>query len=310
MEQLRDKINADRKVKKITIDAYLRNIRLLANATTGQDFDGNIHFLSDITAIKQELKLKPLSTQKTYLASISVVGGIAGLDTEVLTKYRMLLAATKDAYRENLAGRNKSQRESDNWVSLKELEKVLKRLGRDVRERNIGKKEQLNRKDFKVLQQFVIASLYLLDNEPRRNIYASMKIITEQKDIKEDGNYLFVKGRNKKYFIINQQKSKKFRGKTQNILVNSKLNKVLNIWLKYNKSGNLLLDSLGKQMNANQLTKALNVIFEGTGAKISSSMLRKIWLSDTYGETLTKMEESAARMGHSTGTAALHYIKK
>ena len=292
MEQLRDKINADRKVKKITIDAYLRNIRLLANATTGQDFDGNIHFLSDITAIKQELKLKPLSTQKTYLASISVVGGIAGLDKEVLTKYRMLLAATKDAYRENLAGRNKSQRESDNWVALKDLEKVLKRLGRDVRERNIGKKEQLNRKDFKVLQQFVIASLYLLDNEPRRNIYASMKIITEQKDIKEDGNYLFA------------------IGKTQNILVNSKLNKVLNIWLRYNKSGNLLLDSLGKQMNANQLTKALNVIFEGTGAKISSSMLRKIWLSDTYGETLTKMEESAARMGHSTGTAALHYIKK
>ena len=134
--------------------------------------------------------------------------------------------------------------------------------------------------------------------------------LTLPHQIAKHKNYLYVKGRNKKYFIINQQKSKKFRGKTQNILINSKLNKVLNIWLKYNKSGNLLLDSLGKQMNGNQLTKALNVIFEDTGKKISSSMLRKIWLSDTYGETLTKMEESANAMGHSTGTAALHYIKK
>ena len=80
MEQLREKINADRKVKPITIDGYLRNIRMLANATTGQDFDGNIDFLKDITAIKLELKNKPLSTQKTYLASISVVGGVGGLD--------------------------------------------------------------------------------------------------------------------------------------------------------------------------------------------------------------------------------------
>ena len=54
MEQLREKINADRKVKPITIDGYLRNIRMLANATTGQDFDGNIDFLKDITAIKLE----------------------------------------------------------------------------------------------------------------------------------------------------------------------------------------------------------------------------------------------------------------
>ena len=310
MEQLREKINADRKVKPITIDGYLRNIRMLANATTGQDFDGNIDFLKDITSIKAELKTKPLSTQKTYLASISVVGGVGGLDEEVLSKYRTTLAATKDAYRENLAGRNKSEREADNWVSLKDLEKVLKSLGRNVRERNIGKKDDLSKKDFKLLQQFVIASLYLLDNEPRRNIYSSMSVITDPKDVEAGKNYLYVKGRNKKYFIINQQKSKKFRGKTQNILVNSKLNKVLNIWLKYNKSGTLLLDSLGKQMNGNQLTKALNVIFEDTGKKISSSMLRKIWLSDTYGETLTKMEESANAMGHSTGTAALHYIKK
>ena len=312
MEQLREKINASRNIKKRTLENYIRNIRLLCNATTGHDFDGDIDFLKDITAVKQELVKKPVGTQKTLLASISVIGGDCGLDADVLTKYRLTLKATKEIYAEGLAGRQKSEREAENWVALKDLEKVLKDLGRRVKDRNIGKKAEdaLNKKDFRLLQHFVIASLYLLDNEPRRNIYASMDIIGKG-DTQEAGkNYLVIHGRNKKFFVINEQKSKKFRGKTQHISVNSKLNKVLNIWIKYNKSGHLLLDSLGAKMNANQLTKSLNTIFEDTGKKISSSMIRKIWLSDNFGETVSKMEAVAEVMGHSTGTASLHYIKK
>ena len=283
MEQLREKINASRNIKKRTLENYIRNIRLLCNATTGHDFDGDIDFLRDITAVKQELVKKPVGTQKTLLASISVIGGDCGLDADVLTKYRLTLKATKEIYAEGLAGRQKSEREAENWVALKDLEKVLKDLGRRVKDRNIGKKAEdaLNKKDFRLLQHFVIASLYLV-----------------------------IHGRNKKFFVINEQKSKKFRGKTQHISVNSKLNKVLNIWIKYNKSGHLLLDSLGAKMNANQLTKSLNTIFEETGKKISSSMIRKIWLSDNFGEAVSKMEAVAEVMGHSTGTASLHYIKK
>ena len=308
MEKITDKINAKRDIKKSTLNNYLRNIRLLAQRTTGKEFK-NIDFLKDYTKVKKELKNISLSTQKTYLASIIVVMDALDANETLLNKYKVLLQDTKSVYNEDLKGREKTAKESGQWVNIKDLEKVLKKLGKEVRERNIGKKETLTRSDMKLLQKLVVASLYLLDNDPRRNVYATMDIIKSTDDIEEGKNYLVVKGRNKKWFMIQDQKSKKFKG-PQKIAVNSKLNKILNLWLKYNTSKHLILNSKGNKMNTNQLTKYLNTIFSGTGKKISTTMIRKIFLSNEFGATLTRMEKTAENMGHTTKTAQKNYIKK
>ena len=308
MEKITDKINAKRDIKKSTLNNYLRNIRLLAQRTTGKEFK-NIDFLKDYTKVKKELKNISLSTQKTYLASIIVVMDALDANETLLNKYKVLLQDTKSVYNEDLKGREKTAKESGQWVNIKDLEKVLKKLGKEVRERNIGKKETLTRSDMKLLQKLVVASLYLLDNDPRRNVYATMDIIKSTDDIEEGKNYLVVKGRNKKWFMIQDQKSKKFKG-PQKIPVNTKLNKILNLWLKYNTSKHLILNSKGNKMNTNQLTKYLNTIFSGTGKKISTTMIRKIFLSNEFGATLTRMEKTAENMGHTTKTAQKNYIKK
>ena len=308
MEKITDKINAKRKIKKSTLNNYLRNIRLLAQRTTGAEFK-NIDFLKDYTKVKNELKNISLSTQKTYLASIIVVMDALDANETLLNKYKVLLQDTKSVYNEDLKGREKTAKESGQWVNIKDLEKVLKKLGKEVRERNIGKKETLTKSDMKLLQKLVVASLYLLDNDPRRNVYATMDIVKSTDDIEEGKNYLVVKGRNKKWFMIQDQKSKKFKG-PQKIAVNSKLNKILNLWLKYNTSKHLILNSKGNKMNTNQLTKYLNTIFSSTGKKISTTMIRKIFLSNEFGATLSKMEKTAENMGHTTKTAQKNYIKK
>ena len=308
MEKITDKINAKRDIKKSTLNNYLRNIRLLAQRTTGAEFK-NIDFLKDYTKVKNELKNISLSTQKTYLASIIVVMDALDADETLLNKYKVLLQDTKSVYNEDLKGREKTAKETGQWVNIKDLEKVLKKLGKEVRDRNIGKKETLTRSDMKLLQKLVVASLYLLDNDPRRNVYATMDIVKSTDDIEKDKNYLVVKGRNKKWFMIQDQKSKKFKG-PQKIPVNTKLNKILNLWLKYNTSTHLILNSKGNKMNTNQLTKYLNTIFSGTGKKISTTMIRKIFLSNEFGATLTRMEKTAENMGHTTKTAQKNYIKK
>ena len=308
MEKITDKINAKRDIKKSTLNNYLRNIRLLAQRTTGAEFK-NIDFLKDFTKVKKELKNISLSTQKTYLASIIVVMDALDANETLLNKYKVLLQDTKSVYNEDLKGREKTAKESGSWVNIKDLEKVLKKLGKEVRERNIGKKETLTKSDMKLLQKLVVASLYLLDNDPRRNVYATMDIVKSSDDIEKGKNYLVVKGRNKKWFMIQDQKSKKFKG-PQKIPVNSKLNKILNLWLKYNTSKHLILNSKGTKMNTNQLTKYLNTIFSGTGKKISTTMIRKIFLSNEFGATLTRMEKTAENMGHTTKTAQKNYIKK
>tara|TARA_B110000211_G_C14060899_1_gene545473 strand:- start:1109 stop:2035 length:927 start_codon:yes stop_codon:yes gene_type:complete len=308
MEKITDKINAKRDIKKSTVNNYLRNIRLLAQRTTGAEFK-NIDFLKDFTKVKNELKNISLSTQKTYLASIIVVMDALDADETLLNKYKVLLQDTKSVYNEDLKGREKTAKETGQWVNIKDLEKVLKKLGKEVRDRNIGKKETLTRSDMKLLQKLVVASLYLLDNDPRRNVYATMDIVKSTDDIEKDKNYLVVKGRNKKWFMIQDQKSRKFKV-PQKIPVNTKLNKILNLWLKYNTSKHLILNSKGNKMNTNQLTKYLNTIFSGTGKKISTTMIRKIFLSNEFGATLTRMEKTAENMGHTTKTAQKNYIKK
>lgn len=309
MENLTKKINDKRDIKTATLNNYIRNINLLSKRITGKEFK-SVAFLKEFSKVKQELKKISLSTQKTYLASIIVaLDAIDAKDDTILNKYKVLLQDTKSVYNEDKNGREKNAREKEDWLTIKDLEKVLKKLGREVRERNIGNKEELNKADMKLLQQFVVASLYLLDNDPRRNVYATMEIIKEGDKTEKGKNYLIVKGRNKKYFYIQDQKSKKFK-EPQKLAVNSKLNKVLNLWLKYNTSKHLILDSRGNKMNRNQLTKYLNKIFSGTGKKISTTMIRKIFLSNEYGSTLSNMEETAKNMGHTTKTAQKNYIKK
>ena len=83
------------------------------------------------------------------------------------------------------------------------------------------------------------------------------------------------------------------------VKVGKKLNSVLNIWLKYNKTDSLLLNSQGKPMSANGLGKEIKKVFEPTGKNISVNMLRHIFISEKYPkEKLDEKAEDAKKMGH------------
>ena len=70
----------------------------------------------------------------------------------------------------------------------------------------------------------------------------------------------------------------------------------------------MLYSSNGNKINPAQITRILNKIF---GKKISTSMLRHIYLTDTYKNIheINKMENLAKDMGHSV-TTAMEYIKR
>ena len=94
----------------------------------------------------------------------------------------------------------------------------------------------------------------------------------------ENNNYTVVKSRNSKMFSLGEYKTSGKYG-TKIIPVGKKLNSALNIWLKFNTSGHLLLNSKKEPMTANGLTKYLQKTFSPTGKNISSSMIRHIFIS-------------------------------
>ena len=135
---------------------------------------------------------------------------------------------------------------------------------------------------------------------PRRSLdYSEMKI--RNYDVKTDNYY---KG-NK--FFFNKYKTVKSYG-TQSIEVPKQLNDLLKKWIKINERDYMLYSSNGNKINPPQITRILNKIF---GKKISTSMLRHIYLTDTYKNIheINKMENLAKDMGHSV-TTAMEYIKR
>ena len=101
--------------------------------------------------------------------------------------------------------------------------------------------------------------------------------------------------------------------KVQIIPISEDLMKLITTYLKYHPLRSLfdgyqmLVDYEGLLFKSStMMTKKLNNIF---GKNISSSMLRKIYLTDKYSDMKENLEEDAKEMGTSFNTINNHYIK-
>ena len=326
MEQLRENIKSKRNIKENTLNIYIKNINYLSKQITKKEFK-NDNFLRDFVEVKKYLETKSLSTRKNYLATILVVLrlGDGGESKELIGKYTAYLNKVSDKYYNGIKEQKKSDKQSENWVGLGKLRKVVNHYAKLVRQHNINLKGKniLDRKEKEILKGYLVSALYLLpDNPPRRNGYANMKVVSASqfnkltdKD-KQDTNYLVIQSRNRKKFYFSRIK----RNEPQIILVGSKLNSVLNLYLKYHKDGGavsgerrewLLYNSRGTKMSSNGLTKFLNKVFNITGKKnISSTMIRHIFISDTFDlPKLSEQQKTAKKMGHSVKTQVETYYK-
>tara|TARA_Y100001963_G_C6787899_1_gene453907 strand:+ start:558 stop:1529 length:972 start_codon:yes stop_codon:yes gene_type:complete len=321
MEKLLSELREKRNVTESTIRVYERTLHALSKLINKEEFK-NINFLkTKQNVILKELENMSSSKKKNYLASILVAlsperGQIRKGYKDNYDKYKDLLTAEHKAYTDRVNKKEMTSKEKENMVTFKELEKVRQKYENNVK--HIGytqKSEGLKKaKHLDLLQKYLLASIYTL-MPPRRNAYAKMKII-KYKDYdklpeseKQDNNYLVIYSRNKKKFAFGDFKTKKTFG-LQEITIPKRLNSIINLWLHFNPNKEyLLIDKRGKAMTHNGLTKYLNKVFEPTGKKISTTMLRKIYLTSKYGKLTEEMAEDAEKMGHSKSTQQ-KYIKK
>ena len=309
MDTLRRAIDEKRNIKPNSLNAYVISISKLHKATEGDGEFKNLDFLKDTKEIKEFLSSLKLSTQKNYLASIIVsldAMNTKGKYDDLIKEYREILDDTHNKYVEDYENGEKSESQKKNWASMKELKKVMAMYLRDIKERELFSKEELNKKQMALMQKWVIANLFLNEeNPPTRLDYSPMEIISKgeydklDEEERKENNYLVVLSRNNKFFSFNEYKTSGKYGENQ-VKVGKKLNSVLNIWLKYNKTDSLLLNSQGKPMSANGLGKEIKKVFEPTGKNISVNMLRHIFISEKYPkEKLDEKSQDAKKIGHS-----------
>ena len=318
-------------LKPLTWKRYEDNLIKLwkvMNPETEEPEELNLDFLKDTKKVKDILsgsnwglknnKEISKNTIKNYLNAIIAVLKLSGKDEELedYTEYRNEL---QEEYNDGVNSHKKTQKQKENWITMEEWTDVLKKQKENIKNNDLWNKDysslsESNHKrgstklerDYLSLQNYILMSIYRY-LPPVRNDYEKMPVITQKEyrklteDDKKETNYLVKKmSDNTLYFVLNEYKTKKKYGEKK-INIPPNLAKLLRKWLKVNKSGFLFVDTKGNPLSSNKITKYLTGVFkEYTGKNVSSTLLRHIYLSEKYGDTLKEMKKDADVMGHST----------
>lgn len=293
-----------------SIKLYLGNLERLNDELPLQ----NLNFLNNIDNIKSKLEPLKLTTQRGYLISICSVLEMYKEKTkkmgDLYYKYYDLMIKSNEKLKA-IPTEKMTETQKENWASWDDITNKFKELETEVNK--FINSQAIGKTNYNKLLEYMILALYIF-NEPRRNEYINMNIVKKyNKDMDNDINYLSYDD-NK--LIFNNYKTAKKKG--QEILdIKPELKNVINNYLKFHpyfagkklkKDTNtlFLVNYAGESLtNPNGITRILNKIF---GKKISSSMLRHIYLTNLYGDTVKKMKETADKMGHSIQTQK-DYIK-
>lgn len=310
MLQLAKELMDTRKVAESTANAYIKSLYAL----NGKKAFKNLSFLKDIEQIDKTIAEYAESTQRALLATIVSTLGLhpskAGFKKPYQHFYDKMMERSKEA-RENETS-EKTEKQKENWLSWEDIEKRKGELSEAVRA--FGSKKTLDAGQYDTLLQYVVLSLYS-EVQPRRNQdYLDMYIVKKWNDkMPKDKNYLDVAG---KQFIYEKYKtSKKYN--TQKQEIPEALWNTIQLFFRYHPLWKgaakrkadpvkLLVTADGAPMTAvNAITRLLNKVF---GKKVGSSMIRHIFLSDKYKDTVAEMKRDSEAMGHSL-TQQREYVR-
>lgn len=305
-------------VKDLSLEEILNNKKLtdssrkLYNANFVRLNDGNpvlkFDFLKDVPAIQDKLsKYKP-NTQRGYIIAItSLMGDLKETNPKKYKKtyeeYYKILTQYNTTLKDQTA---QSSNEKENWITPEKKQEVINECDKIIEV--IGNKRKITEDQYNKLFECLVLSLYT-KIPPRRNVdYQDMLIVKKNTTQDATNNFLDVAS---KKFIFNKYKTAGAY-KTQTLDIPDDLMKIITLYLKHRPkmeedTNQFLVSFKGEPyIQNNSITRILNKIFDG---KVGASMLRKLYLTNKYGDTLDELKSDVAQMGTSVDVAKNNYIK-
>jgi hypothetical protein len=305
-------------IKDLSLEEILNNKKItdssrkLYNANFVRLNDGNpvlkFDFLKDIPTITDKLsKYKP-NTQRGYIIAItSLMGDLKETNPKKYKKtyeeYYKLLTNYNTTLKDQTS---QSANEKENWITPEKKQEVINECEKILEV--IGTKRKITEEQYNKLFECLVLALYT-KIPPRRNVdYQDMLIVRKNTTQDATNNFLDVAS---KKFIFNKYKTAGSY-KTQTLDIPDDLMKIINLYLKHRpkmeEDTNQFLVSFNGEpyTQNNSMTRILNKIFD---AKVGASMLRKLYLTNKYGDTLDELKSDVAQMGTSVDVAKNNYIK-
>ncbi len=312
-ENLKETLKESRpNAKDSTINMYTANLTKLMKLFDSED----LKFLDSPEKVKDKLSELHFTTQRNYLNAIIVYLMAESKDPEedkLIKEYLSIRNEYNAMYEEQNALGTISDKQKDSFVDISEVNKMIEQMGQEIKERKIKKKEDLTAKDKALLQVYIIYNIYT--RIPLRNDISEMEVINKRSynklssTEKKEKNYLVI-NKNSMFFVLNKFKTSS-KYEELKIDIPKDLEKLLRLYVRINGMGVLFKSSTGKPLSRNALSQLLiKTSKKYMGKSISTTMLRKIYLSSKYSKVKEEMEKDAEVMGHSVGMQQAVYVKK
>jgi hypothetical protein len=310
-------------LKDSSIKAYLQSIKKLSKELFNSN-KPNIQYLKDHESIISYLEndVKSISTKKGICTAIIVL--IKSNETfrienkklvDIYSEYHKKIAAIQN---DNYLDNEKTEKEKSNWVTRDDIRNIIDKLSKSflAGDKKIGKRIRVDN-----AQMHLVLNLYTM-LPPVRNDYAMTKIINgkyhdiDPEKLDKCYNHINIIEDTGKLYLCNYKTSTHYGIKTIEIpkelvsIIKKFVNLKREIFGEKLEHQFLLINTTNlTPMTKNGLTKYINKIF--LPKKVSTTMLRKIYISEQFPvtNTMREMQDASYIMGHDIGTARKVYAK-
>ena len=301
-------------IKDNTIKQYEVNLNKLKKIYESDNFD----FLSKPDDVMDKIKDLHYLSQRNILNAIVVLLMALNHDEkydDLLITYGDLRDELNDKYSEENKSGVISDKQSKNFTTTEEIFKMINQMADDLKSIKKKNKDNITKKEMQLLQAYTLFNIY--SRMPMRNDVAGMIAINQaaykklSEDEKKENNYLVVPSKGQIYFVLNKYKTAKKYQELNLPIEDDNLRKILRFYLKMNEMGILFKTSTGKPLTRTELSKTLLKYSQKYLDKsISTTLLRKIYLSSKYGDMKKELEKDNKVMGHSKAMALDTYVKE
>jgi len=303
------------KLKANTVKQYEIQLKRLQKLFDTEGWD----FLKNIDSVKEKLSDKHFTTSRNYYNSIIVLLMALNSDeklNDLIKEYVTVRDKLNEQYAEEQSTGKISEKQKNNFVELAEIQKMITTMENEIKKEKIKKKEKLSKNDLELLTAYTLFSFLI--RLPTRNDMSGMQLIgkTAYNNLsdkqKEDTNYL-VKEKSKMFLVLNEYKTKSKYGEKK-IDVPKDLEKILRMYLRLTKTNNgdiVFTNFKGEPISRNGISQLLiKTSKHYLDKSISSTMMRKIVLSDKFAEVNEEKQKMAHITGHDVSTMDSVYIKE
>lgn len=239
-----------------------------------------------------------ISTKRNYLNSIISLhkhGNLKIDDIDFIKKYRDGISDIINKKVHSGDNLNENQKSAMDELKQEDIYELVDELNK-----NKNKSE-------KHFNDFIFIDLILETH--LRNDIGNLEIINDKKKIKPTRNYIYVTRNNPVELIINEYKTSKTYDPII-IKLSDELGNDIKAYLRlYKNKDYLFTNRKGNPLSSSEITHKINNIFKKKfNSKISTTILRKFYLTNKYKDVINEMENDAKNMGHSTDTQKTYYI--